>query len=84
MITCLYCGYECPDNAQICPNCGKPIPNTRANSHTLSPVDIKKLMDHGRSAITPKPKKSHLSNMIVVTTIIIALILLLYKFVFNS
>ncbi len=25
MITCLYCGYECPDTAQLCPNCGKPI-----------------------------------------------------------
>ncbi len=25
MITCTYCGYECPDDAQICPNCGKPI-----------------------------------------------------------
>ncbi|WP_425474276.1 zinc-ribbon domain-containing protein [Sporomusa termitida] len=25
MITCLYCGYECPDTAQLCPNCGKPL-----------------------------------------------------------
>ncbi|MBP2635495.1 MAG: zinc-ribbon domain [Firmicutes bacterium] len=25
MITCTYCGYKCPDDAQICPNCGKPI-----------------------------------------------------------
>lgn len=25
MITCTYCGYECPDNAYICPNCGKPL-----------------------------------------------------------
>lgn len=25
MITCLYCGYECPDTAQFCPNCGKPL-----------------------------------------------------------
>lgn len=25
MITCAYCCYECPDSAQICPKCGKPI-----------------------------------------------------------
>lgn len=25
MIKCLYCGYECPDTAQTCPNCSKPI-----------------------------------------------------------
>jgi uncharacterized membrane protein YvbJ len=25
MITCVYCSHECPDNAQICPNCGKPL-----------------------------------------------------------
>ncbi len=25
MITCAYCCHECPDNAQICPNCGKPV-----------------------------------------------------------
>jgi len=25
MITCAYCGHECPDDAQICPRCGKPI-----------------------------------------------------------
>ena len=25
MITCVYCCHECPDDAQICPNCGKPI-----------------------------------------------------------
>ena len=25
MITCAYCCHECPDSAQICPKCGKPI-----------------------------------------------------------
>lgn len=25
MIKCLYCGYECPVTAHLCPNCGKPI-----------------------------------------------------------
>lgn len=31
MLTCPYCKYECPDNAYICPNCGKPTINSASD-----------------------------------------------------
>ena len=81
MITCLYCGYECPDDAQVCPNCGKPLPLRVATTMPPNPANMKKLIERERSAMIHTSKKSRISKILITTVIVVMLILALYKFI---
>ncbi|WP_094607630.1 hypothetical protein SPSIL_022790 [Sporomusa silvacetica DSM 10669] len=79
MIKCLYCGYECPDTATICPNCGKPIIKIASgNQPTFD--DIKKAHLREKAGIKQAETNSQ-KQVIIAACVLLILALMIYKFV---
>ena len=79
MITCLYCGYECPENAQICPNCGKPLLPKTAAYHTPDSSEIKEEPYRQTSDREKMDEKNLETRSIIIACIVLLAALLLYK-----
>ncbi|CQR71448.1 hypothetical protein SOV_18010 [Sporomusa ovata DSM 2662] len=78
MIKCLYCGYECPDTANICPNCGKPIiKTTSGNQPTFN--DIKEAHLREKTGIKQEETNSK-KQVIIAACVLLISALLIYKF----
>ncbi len=78
MITCLYCGYECPDTAHVCPNCGKPI--IKKNS-TAQPSfdDIKEALHREKDAEKNKEPLSQKQIVLAACVVLLLALLVIYK-----
>ena len=78
MIKCLYCGYECPDNAQMCPNCGKPIIKI-ASGNQPTFADIKEA--HLREKAGIKQEDTHSQKQVIIAAcVLLILASMIYKF----
>lgn len=73
MIKCLYCGYECPDNTQICPNCGKPIVR-------LSPDDTPDYDELAKALLRKNEQKEPRSQKSFITVACVVLLLALVAY----
>ncbi|TWH48491.1 zinc-ribbon domain-containing protein [Sporomusa sp. KB1] len=78
MIKCLYCGYECPDTANICPNCGKPIIKTvRDTQPTFD--DIKEALRREKDGIKQTEPLSQ-KQAIIAASGVLLLAFIAYQF----
>ncbi|MDF2571247.1 MAG: zinc-ribbon domain [Sporomusa sp.] len=77
MIKCLYCGYECPETAHICPNCGKPIIKPPySNQPTFD--DIKEALRRGKEAIKQEEPPSQ-KQVIIAASGVLLLAFIVYQ-----
>lgn len=78
MIKCLYCGYECPDTALLCPNCGKAIIRPAVDR----PPTFEDIKEALRQEQTGVPKENLLSQKQIVLAaclVLLLALLLIYK-----
>ena len=73
MITCAYCGNECPEDAQICPKCGKPIIRLAVDDEP----DYNKM---AMELLQKNEQKEPLSQKTVIITACVVLILALVAY----
>lgn len=71
MIKCLYCGFECPATAHLCPNCGKPIVHTTASTRP-SFDNIKEALRREKAGIKKAEPRSQ--NQIIIAACVVLLI----------
>ncbi|HWR43564.1 zinc ribbon domain-containing protein [Sporomusa sp.] len=78
MITCIYCGYECPDNAHICPNCGKPI--IKESMHKQPTFDdIKESLRREKAGVKQEEPRSQ-TPLIMAACVVLLIALAIYKY----
>jgi uncharacterized membrane protein YvbJ len=75
MITCAYCCYECPNDAQICPKCGKPIIRLTVDDEPDYNQMAKELLRETEQT-EPRSKK----NFIIAACVVLLLALAAYSF----
>lgn len=78
MITCLYCGYECPDTAHICPNCGKPIIKKLSTAQP-SFDDIKEALLREKDANKKEEPLSQKQIVLAASVVLLLAFLVIYK-----
>ena len=78
MITCAYCRHECPDTAQICQNCGKPLFKLPVDDTPDYDALARKLLQESeRNQAAPSRSQKH---AITAACAVLLLALVIYSF----